>query len=95
MGCSLGAAQLAQNHPLLASLFASSGVRMVAPLVIVLVVAIGRGRIAPIESVYYVVPLYLCMLAADVFVWVREAQALSSSTGAVSSAATLASGEVV
>jgi len=90
-----GAARLAQSHPLLASLFASSGVRMIAPFAIALAVAIGHGRIAPIESIYYVVPLYLCMLVADVFVWVREARALDSSTGAASLVASLASGEVV
>jgi hypothetical protein len=68
---------------------------MVAPLVIALVVVIGRGRIAPIGTIYYVVPLYLCMLMADVFVWVREARALDSSTGQASASASLASGEVV
>jgi hypothetical protein len=73
-----GATKLAKNHPLLAGLFASSGVRMVAPLVIVLIVVLGRGKIGPIGSVYYAVPLYLCMLGGDVFFRVREARAFGS-----------------
>ena len=69
-----GATQLSHRHPLLAGLFASSGIRMVAPFGIALVVVLGRGSIVPIETVYYVVPLYLSMLLADVMVWVREAK---------------------
>jgi len=72
-----GATQLSHRHPLLAGLFASSGIRMVAPFGIALVVVLCRGSIVPIETVYYVVPLYLSMLLADVVVWVREAKAHS------------------
>lgn len=68
----LGAMALAAKYPALSALFASSGVRMVAPLVIALVIVVGNGRLAPVETVYYVIPLYLCMLVADVAVWVRE-----------------------
>ena len=67
-----GASALSHNHPVVAGLFASSGVRMIAPLAIALAVVVGRGQVVPVESVYYLVPLYLCMLAADVAVWVRE-----------------------
>jgi hypothetical protein len=69
-----GATKLSHNHELVARLFASSGVRMVAPMIIAVVVVLAGGRIAPLESVYYVLPLYMCMLVVDVFGWVREAQ---------------------
>jgi hypothetical protein len=78
-----GAAKLSHRHELVARLFASSGVRMVAPLIIAITVVLSHGRIAPIESVYYVLPLYLCMLVIDVMAWVREAKAsaLAAPTG--------------
>lgn len=69
-----GASKVARRNPLLASLFASSGVRMVAPLVLVLIVVLTDGRLAPIETAYYVIPLYLAMLAADAAVWIRESK---------------------
>jgi hypothetical protein len=75
-----GASKVAQKNPLLASLFASSGVRMVAPLVLVLIVVLTGGRLAPIETAYYVVPLYLAMLAADAAVWIRESKRSGSAT---------------
>lgn len=93
-GTSFGANRLAESHPQLASLFASSGVRMVAPLIIALVVIVGRDQIAPIETVYYVVPLYLCMLVADVFVWVREARTIGRVIGLPEATESFARGEV-
>jgi len=89
-----GAAKLAKDHPLLAGFFASSGVRMVAPFIIVLVVVVGHGRIAPIESVYYVVPLYLCMLTADVFIWVREIRKRGPAEAHINAKSSTAYGEV-
>lgn len=75
-----GASKVAQRNPLLASLFASSGVRMVAPLVLVLIVVLTNGRLAPVATAYYVVPLYLAMLAADAAVWIRESKKAGSAT---------------
>jgi hypothetical protein len=69
---SWGSARLKRNHPMLSALFASSGVRMVAPFAIALAVVLGRSQVAPVESVYYIVPIYLCMLVADVLVWIGE-----------------------
>jgi hypothetical protein len=73
-----GAAKLSQQNHLIAGLLASSGIRMVAPFVIAIIIVLGRGRIAPIGTLYYVVPLYLCMLAADVFEWVRATRKVES-----------------
>ncbi|HEX4414230.1 MAG TPA: hypothetical protein VH107_11420 [Lacipirellulaceae bacterium] len=75
LATSWGTAKLAQNHDQVAKLFTSSGVRMVAPLIIAVVVVAARGRLAPVESVYYVLPLYLCMLIVDVAAWVRDVKA--------------------
>jgi hypothetical protein len=88
-----GATKLSHNHEMVARLFASSGVRMVAPLLIAVVVVLGRGRIAPVESVYYVLPLYLCVLVVDVIGWVREAQLSVPATG-IAPRASITSGEV-
>lgn len=67
-----GAAKLAARYPSLAALFASSGVRMVGPAVVALIVVLSHGRIAPLETVYYAIPLFLCGLVSDVIVWVHE-----------------------
>jgi hypothetical protein len=80
-----GSTKLSKRHPLVAELFASSGVRMVVPLIIVLIVVLGRGRIGPVGAVYYAVPLYLCMLGSDVFFRMRNARAFGSA-GAVHNA---------
>lgn len=71
-GTTWGATALAKKHPHLATLLASSGVRMAAPLALALVIVVANGRLGPVETVYYVVPLYLCMLISDVAVWIRE-----------------------
>jgi hypothetical protein len=79
---SWGAAKLSHKHELIARLFASSGIRMVAPMIIALVVVATGGRIAPVESVYYVLPLYMCMMIVDVVGWVREVKSsVPNSTG--------------
>ncbi len=67
---------------------------MVAPLIIALVVVMGRGHIAPVESMYYVVPLYLCMLVVDVIGWVREAQMSVPTATELAQRGSIASGEV-
>jgi hypothetical protein len=82
--------KVALRHPMLGALAASSGIRMIAPLTAALVIVVYRGALAPIETVYYVVPLYLCSLAADVFVWLREVQ--PSSTSLLHSNSTLSNG---
>ncbi len=71
---SLLAAFVAARRPSLAGLASSSGVRMILPLVAALVVVAGRGRLSPVQTVYYIVPLFLCSLAADVVSHVRELQ---------------------
>jgi hypothetical protein len=71
-GTAWGAKLLAQSHPQLAVLLPSSGLRMALPLVIALVIAVGKGRVVPLDLLYYLVPIYLCMLVADVVVWIGE-----------------------
>jgi hypothetical protein len=63
---------------MLGGLASSSGVRMIAPLAVALAIVVSRGSLAPIETVYYVVPLYLCSLAADVVAWLREVRPQST-----------------
>jgi hypothetical protein len=89
-----GTTKLSQKHEMMARLFASSGVRMVAPLIIAVAVVLGRGRIAPVESVYYVVPLYLCMLIVDVVGWIREAQTAMPAAAGSASRGSIERGEV-
>jgi hypothetical protein len=69
---------VAARHPMLGGLASSSGVRMIAPLAVALAIVVSRGSLAPIETVYYVVPLYLCSLAADVVAWLREVRPQST-----------------
>jgi hypothetical protein len=69
---SLISAAIAVHHPMLSAVASSSGIRMLAPLVVALAIVVSKGSLAPIETVYYVVPLYLCSLAADVVAWIRE-----------------------
>jgi hypothetical protein len=76
-----GATKVSRKHPALAGLFSSSGVRMVPPLIIALAVVATRGRIAPVETVYYVLPLYLSMLLVDVIGWVRESNRSTPANG--------------
>ena len=49
-----------------ASLLAASGIRMALPLAAVLVIVVRFRESVPVESVLYVVPLYLAMLLTDV-----------------------------
>src|SRR5690349_5582294 len=86
------AGAVASRHPMLGAFTASSGIRMIAPLTVALVIVVYRGSLAPVETVYYVVPLYLCSLAADVVVWLREVQ--PSSMSSLRSDSTLGSGQV-
>jgi hypothetical protein len=88
-----GAAKLSRNHEPVARLFASSGVRMVVPLMIAFAVVVAGGRIAPVESVYYVLPLYLCVLMIDVVNWVGEVKACVSGDPGHGLRRSIASGE--
>lgn len=77
---SLLATAVAVRNPNLAGLASSSGVRMIAPLIAALVVVAARGQFAPVEAVYYIIPLFLCSLAADVLSHVRGLQASRAAT---------------
>ena len=66
---------------------------MIAPFAVALVIVVGRGRILPIETVYYVVPLYLCMLAADVIVWIRAGKPASPVAGSGTTNSSKVNGE--
>lgn len=72
---SLLAAAVAARHPNLSGLASASGIRMIAPLVVALMIVAARGQLGPVETVYYIIPLFLCSLAADVASHVRELQA--------------------
>lgn len=69
---SLLAALVAVNHPKLSALTSSSGVRMIAPLIVAVIIATTDGQLAPVETLYYLVPLFMCSLAADVASHVRK-----------------------
>jgi hypothetical protein len=86
---SLLAALVAVNHPKLSALTSSSGVRMIAPLIVAVIIATTGGQLAPIETLYYLIPLFMCSLAADVASHIRrlrQANASAISTSAVASA---------
>jgi hypothetical protein len=57
---------------LLAGLFVTSGVRMILPLVLALGVVLAPTRLVPADAAVLVVPLYLAMVAADIWDWVRR-----------------------
>ena len=67
-----GAAMLARKNRLLAGLFVTSGVRMLLPLSLSLIIVATDGRIAPLASTLYFVPLYMGMLLADLAEWTRR-----------------------
>jgi hypothetical protein len=67
-----GAAALARRDHLLAGLFITSGVRMILPLALALGVVLAPTRLIPAEAAVLVVPLYLAMLAADIWDWIRR-----------------------
>jgi hypothetical protein len=67
-----GAAMLARKNRLLAGLFVTSGVRMLLPLSLSLILVATDDRIAPLASTLYFVPLYMGMLVADLAEWTRR-----------------------
>jgi hypothetical protein len=75
---SRGAAALERRNHLLAGLFVASGVRMILPLGVATAIVFTQGRIAPVNAVVLVVPIYLTMLAADLYQWVRRGPQLVS-----------------
>jgi len=91
---SLLAALVAVNHPKLSALASSSGVRMIAPLIVAVIIATTGGRLAPVETLYYLVPLFMCSLAADVASHIRKLRRANASATSSNTAAPSTSGAV-
>jgi len=60
------AQRFARTNRAAACVLAASGIRMALPLAVVLMMVVRFRENIPVESVLYVVPLYLAMLLADV-----------------------------
>jgi hypothetical protein len=58
-------ARFARRGGAVAGLLAATAMRMLVPLVVALVIVVLDGRLAPVESVLLMVPLYLSVLYAD------------------------------
>jgi uncharacterized membrane protein YfcA len=91
---SLLTALVAVNHPKLSALASSSGVRMIAPLIVAVVIAATAGRFAPTETLYYLIPLFMCNLAADVASHLRRLRQASPRAISTNAAAPSTSGAV-
>jgi uncharacterized membrane protein YfcA len=85
---------VAVKYPKLSALASSSGIRMIAPLIVAVVVAAAGGRLAPVETLYYLVPLFMCSLAADAASHIRELRQANPSAVSISAAAPSTRGAV-
>ena len=65
-------ARFADRGRAVAGLLAATAMRMFVPLFVALLVVVLDGRLAPVESVLLMVPLYLSVLSVDTLGHVRQ-----------------------